>query len=299
LRTKGAETDATKRALATFGNRFGLGLYDKEQNGVTGHRPRSPDQFAVYDSTGALFAEGLSPESFCGALRQMLEKSEGAPEIEALWSQNIAEMERLRLTRPNLRTAKGEHYSEVLARLVAERIDAFRPVSAGKSGVPSLPLRPSRIAPGGPVDKSALAIGPERRLRDKTHLKFIAKHPCLLCGRMPSHAHHLTFAQPRGLSLKVSDEFTVPLCAVHHDECHRSGDERSWWTRYGYDPSPVAAALWADTRKTRDSEPEATRAVGAIEEIPGPEQPYSLSSDKSGPLAIRPASAEASLSTPT
>ena len=28
---KAAETDATKRALATFGGRFGLMLYDKEQ----------------------------------------------------------------------------------------------------------------------------------------------------------------------------------------------------------------------------------------------------------------------------
>src|SRR5690349_18245135 len=34
LSLKGAETDATKRALATFGNPFGLALYDPEQNGV-------------------------------------------------------------------------------------------------------------------------------------------------------------------------------------------------------------------------------------------------------------------------
>src|SRR3974390_2955072 len=31
---KGAETDATKRALATFGNPFGLALYDREQKGA-------------------------------------------------------------------------------------------------------------------------------------------------------------------------------------------------------------------------------------------------------------------------
>ena len=30
LALKGAETDATKRALATFGNPFGLALYDRE-----------------------------------------------------------------------------------------------------------------------------------------------------------------------------------------------------------------------------------------------------------------------------
>ncbi len=32
---KAAETDATKRALATFGNSFGLALYDKDQSQVT------------------------------------------------------------------------------------------------------------------------------------------------------------------------------------------------------------------------------------------------------------------------
>src|SRR5712691_6155766 len=34
LALKAAETDATKRALATFGNPFGLALYDREQAGV-------------------------------------------------------------------------------------------------------------------------------------------------------------------------------------------------------------------------------------------------------------------------
>jgi len=34
LARKAAETDATKRALATFGNPFGLALYDREQVGV-------------------------------------------------------------------------------------------------------------------------------------------------------------------------------------------------------------------------------------------------------------------------
>lgn len=40
---KAAETDATKRALATFGNPFGLALYDKEQadsRSVKGTKPR-------------------------------------------------------------------------------------------------------------------------------------------------------------------------------------------------------------------------------------------------------------------
>src|SRR5690242_2071462 len=39
---KEAETDAMKRALATFGNRFGLCLYDKDQQGV--EKPKKSDK---------------------------------------------------------------------------------------------------------------------------------------------------------------------------------------------------------------------------------------------------------------
>ena len=70
---KAAETDATKRALATFGNPFGLGLYDKEQNGVTAKKPAGAKSFVLYDPTGAPFAQNLSAEGFCTGLRQLIE----------------------------------------------------------------------------------------------------------------------------------------------------------------------------------------------------------------------------------
>jgi hypothetical protein len=54
------------------------------------------------------------------------------------------------------------------------------------------------------------------RLRDRDHLKFVSTQPCLACGRSPSDAHHLKFAEGRALGRKVSDEFTVPLCRAHH-----------------------------------------------------------------------------------
>jgi hypothetical protein len=86
------------------------------------------------------------------------------------------------------------------------------------------------------------------RYRNKEHLKFIASQACLVCGRQPSDPHHLRFTQPRALGRKVSDEFAVPLCRTHHREVHRSGNETTWWTKYGLDPLTVAAALWAQTR---------------------------------------------------
>ena len=97
------------------------------------------------------------------------------------------------------------------------------------------------------IDKSVLAIPVARRLRDKTHLRFVANQPCLLCGRQPCDAHHLRFAQSRGLSLKVSDEFTVPLCRAHHRELHRTGRESDWWAKAGLEPIGLARKLWLET----------------------------------------------------
>src|SRR5262249_19018759 len=70
---------------------------------------------------------------------------------------------------------------------------------------------------------------------------------CLICGRRPSDAHHLRFAQNRALSRKVSDEFTVPLCRGHHREVHRSRNEAAWWTNSGIDLTITARALWLQT----------------------------------------------------
>jgi hypothetical protein len=63
-----------------------------------------------------------------------------------------------------------------------------------------------------PIDKSLLALPEPRRVRDRDHVKSVAKRPCLICGRTPSDAHHLRYMQSRALERKVSDEFTVPLC---------------------------------------------------------------------------------------
>jgi hypothetical protein len=97
------------------------------------------------------------------------------------------------------------------------------------------------------IDKSMLTLPETKRLRDKQHLRFVAKQPCLVCGREPCDPHHLRFAQSRGLSLKVSDEFTVPLCRAHHRELHRTGKESDWWAKAGLEPISLARKLWLET----------------------------------------------------
>ena len=99
------------------------------------------------------------------------------------------------------------------------------------------------------VNKTILALPVPRRIRDREHVKSVAKQPCLVCGRRPADAHHLCFAQSSALGRKVSDEFTVPLCRGHHREVHRCGDEAAWWVKFGIDPTISARALWLKTHR--------------------------------------------------
>jgi DNA recombination protein Rad52 len=160
LAAKAAETDATKRALATFGNTFGLSLY--------GGSVEPTDRFD--------------------------------------------------------RDADGRFSGAKLAPAVSGHVE---PLPA--------------------IDKSRLRQAEPKRLRDANHLNFIITKPCLICGRQPTCSHHLTFTQPRALGRKVSDEFTVPLCNLHHRELHERGDERAWWVAKNINPLPIARALWNES----------------------------------------------------
>jgi ERF superfamily len=118
------------------------------------------------------------------------------------------------------------------------------------------------------------------RLRDKDHRKFVSSQPCLVCGRSPADAHHLRFAQPRALGRKVSDEFTVPVCRVHHRELHRHGDEAAWWQKTKIDPLPIARRLWQHLR------PNGTAL--AINEYIGPKVSIAPIRSEQHPVATNP-----------
>ena len=117
------------------------------------------------------------------------------------------------------------------------------------------------------IDKSQLTHPEPRRLRDREHVRFVAKQPCLICGRTPSDPHHLRYAQQQALGRKVSDEFTVPLCRGHHREVHRCEDEEIWWQKAGLDPTAAARALWLKTHplppRAVQKSPEATTTAAA------------------------------------
>jgi hypothetical protein len=59
--------------------------------------------------------------------------------------------------------------------------------------------------------------------------------------------HHIQSGQPRDLGSKVRDEFTVPLCRVHHRDLHRGSDEKKWWEAANMEPVEIAQRLWRET----------------------------------------------------
>jgi hypothetical protein len=120
---------------------------------------------------------------------------------------------------------------------------------ATKADDDAAPIKLQAAATPSKIDKSKLTFGEPRRLRNKAHLKFVASQPCLVCGRSPADAHHLRFTQPRAMGLKVSDEFTVPLCRVHHRDVHSHGDEVAWWERRAIDPLATSRTLWVSTQR--------------------------------------------------
>jgi hypothetical protein len=201
----------------------------------------------------------------------------GPEESVGLRDQLVAELDRLQssdeaadwvynnLAVKNALTAADANSVEASFR---ERILTFEGGSEADEGQID-PAKDAGVAPSGgeafteTIDASAAvpiilpskSVGRRRgvaakaiRLRDKEHCRYVTAQPCVVCGRTPSEAHHLRFAQPRALGRKVSDEYTVPVCRLHHRELHRYGDEQSWWAGVNLDPLPIALTLWRQSR---------------------------------------------------
>ena len=176
LALKAAETDATKRALSTFGNPFGLSLY--------------------------------------GGSGEELRRRAASAQDE---------------------TSRDDRQTTAAA-----------------------------MSSGTRIDKSLLVYSEPKRIRDHQHLKRVSTLPCFICGRRPAQAHHLTFTQPRAMGSKSSDEYVVPLCALHHRSLHDHGPEREWWTAKGVDPISTALELWQQSRSPNyKSNEDTSQAQGA------------------------------------
>lgn len=244
---KGAETDATKRALATFGKPFGLSLYaNGKPEPVIRH---SADAMPQAQQNGLDHVEKFEQRYMAQGL------------IEERLNPQRSRTVHLSQRRPPNPKAGGGLPLVTMSELQPQTTPVDdRPIEPQSSDTPdrdtyghvvphcSIPAQSnSEQVGGGRIDKSLLALGQDHRRRDKIHLRFVAAQPCLVCGRSPSDPHHLQFVQPRAMGSKVSDEFTVPLCRIHHRELHRFGDEMTWWRKIGIKPVEIAQKFWSNS----------------------------------------------------
>ena len=250
LALKGAETDATKRALATFGNPFGLALYDREQAGVRKVKERevSPPvgPWILHSACGDEEARFDKPSEFADALRRAMTDSRDIELLFTVWEQNVETVRALNRSLRQDELPSSRIAPQLVNHLKQCAIALVKPGNRdnGLDQDEATLVLQSSAGARPKIDKSALTFGEPKRIRCKEHLRFVASQPCVICGRRPSHAHHVRYAQSKGLSLKVSDEFTVPLCAIHHHHIHATGKEREWWQERKIDPLTVASRLW-------------------------------------------------------
>src|SRR5262249_49615292 len=122
---KAAETDATKRAFATFGKPFGLELYRQSQKA----------------SRETAFKSPIIPPTRLG-----FHPDDTTP-----------------IPRPS-------HYH------------GWREDPKIETGPPTTKAPPLAPTVPGKIDKSALALPEPKRRRDKSHLRFVASQPCIVCG---------------------------------------------------------------------------------------------------------------------
>ena len=158
---KAAETDATKRALATIGAPFGLTLYEtapadgKARGAANGVAPDAPaplanrtlpgrDRWLLRGPSGDVLGFFTSPILACSALRRAVNGAADAVTLEALYTQNKRFLARLVAERPDLVSDTDRHYAAILSALFQARLKALAMNGTGGAGI----AEPANESPG-------------------------------------------------------------------------------------------------------------------------------------------------------
>ena len=232
---KVAETDATKRALATFGNPFGLALYDREKAAVTrprnhAHsatlvtRPQAPLTLAM---RGGKARNYETAEAFAAAALDEIAHLPTIDAVYAFWNANLQSLTELK--------RRGGSDGDPVESIIETMKARLRSISQAQAAAPTPNTSTLENGNGTIGTTSSLSPRPkEKRLRDKEHLAFVARQPCLVCGRKPSQAHHLKFAQPRAMAMNEpsSDHWQLPARGVHQQRRRPEQDQPGEVIRY-------------------------------------------------------------------
>ena len=82
-----------------------------------------------------------------------------------------------------------------------------------------------------------------------SHLALIRQLPSCLSWRTPCDPHHLRVLGERGIGLRATDRWAVPLTRDEHDDVHRVGSrkEEDWFLARNLDIYSLANGLWQQT----------------------------------------------------
>ena len=253
LSTPTSQTSGPEKPKRDCNNRLNGGQHNPTQRAAPAR-----DRRISFNSTNPILGKEASAELRDRLLAELA--NVGSADEAALWAHR------------NLR-AKND-LTAADAQLVEEAFQARLATLPVGAGEPVQQTPTDELSPGSypeetdnrphskMIDKSLLALSEPRRVRDRHHVKAVAKRPCLICGRQPADAHHLRFAQHPALGRKVSDEFTVPLCRGHHRELHRCGDEAAWWRNARINPTAAARVLWLETHPVPISQSDGPADAG-------------------------------------
>lgn len=108
-------------------------------------------------------------------------------------------------------------------------------------------FRPSRAE----RSKKRVSAQQRREGNNDAHRAIIKQLPCCIClKRPPNDGHHLKSGdaqRERGMGMRATDRWLVPLCRAHHDDLESYGSRREyeWSAAHGLlDPYALAEALY-------------------------------------------------------
>ena len=97
----------------------------------------------------------------------------------------------------------------------------------------------------------------DNRVRCPAHLKWVAKHLCVVPGcdeRDPEKivAHHVRNGTDGGMGMKPGDQWVVSLSHKHHVELHNIGQD-TFEKRYDIDLLALAEEFWRKDHRARQA----------------------------------------------
>ena len=239
--------------ITTMSQTSGPGTHKADKNRrLNGGRRQNPTPQSTVGRNGKIGSNSnkpiLEPEASAALRDRLIAELDdlGSGDDAAMWAHRSLS-EKNKLTAADAQRVEDTFQARLANLATGEAKLRQTPAAPPKTTDTPKAAKLERRARSKTIDKSALALPEPRRIRDRNHVKSVAQHPCLICGRRPADAHHLRFAQSRALGRKVSDEYTVPLCRGHHREVHHCGDEAAWWRNACVDPVIAARALWLET----------------------------------------------------